>query len=148
MAKFIVVTDFPNTDVHTDCQKLGTILEKKVVQKLKFSENDNNKKPFSKLIFFNEKKIQKDSKDFWHRKLTLKVRLRHFLTTRLKVWKSVKVSESQIKTWAKPDIFWLYSLFWCQSCHIQAYGPEGPWHSQILADQLTLSQPGEQIMPT
>ena len=36
------------TDVHTDRQKLGTILENKVVQK-----------PSSKLIFFNEKKIRK-----------------------------------------------------------------------------------------
>ena len=41
-----------------DRQKLGTILENKVVQKLKFSKNDNNKKP-SKLKFFNEKKIRK-----------------------------------------------------------------------------------------
>ena len=47
------------TDVHMDRQKLGTILENKVDQKLKFSKNDNNKKPSSKLIFFNEKKIRK-----------------------------------------------------------------------------------------
>ena len=50
------------TDVHMDRQKLGTILEileNKVVQKLKFLKNDNNKKPSSKLIFFNEKKIRK-----------------------------------------------------------------------------------------
>jgi len=52
------------TDVHTDRQKLGTILENKVVQKLKFSKNDNNKKPSSKLIFFNEKKNQKYLNDF------------------------------------------------------------------------------------
>ena len=38
-------------------------MENKVVQKLKFSINDNNKKPSSKLIFFNEKKNQKDSND-------------------------------------------------------------------------------------
>ena len=44
-------------------QKLGTILENKVVQKLKFSKNNNNKKPSSKLIFF-DKKNQKDSNDF------------------------------------------------------------------------------------
>jgi hypothetical protein len=31
---------------------------------LKFSKNDNNKKPSSKLIFFNEKKIQNPSNDF------------------------------------------------------------------------------------
>ena len=47
------------TDVHTGRPKLGTILENKVVQKLKFSKNDNNKKPSSKLIFFNEKKFRK-----------------------------------------------------------------------------------------
>ena len=29
---------------------------------------------------FNEKKIEKDSDDFWHRKLTLKVKFQHFLT--------------------------------------------------------------------
>ena len=39
------------TDVHTDRQKLGTILENKVVQKLKFLKNVNNKKPAPKLIF-------------------------------------------------------------------------------------------------
>ena len=32
------------------------------------------------MIFFNEKKIQKDSDDFWHRKLTLKVKFWYFLT--------------------------------------------------------------------
>ena len=47
------------TDVYMDCQKLGTILENKVVKKLKFSKNDNNKKPSFKLIFLNEKKIRK-----------------------------------------------------------------------------------------
>ena len=48
------------TDVHTDGQKLDIILVSKVVQKLKFSKNDNNKKPSSKLIFFNEKNNKKD----------------------------------------------------------------------------------------
>jgi hypothetical protein len=42
-----------------DCQKLGAILENKVVRKLKLSKNDNYKKPSSNLIFFNEKKIRK-----------------------------------------------------------------------------------------
>ena len=37
------------TDVHMDSQKSGTILENKVVQKLKLSKNDNNKKPSSTL---------------------------------------------------------------------------------------------------
>ena len=34
------------------------------------------------MVFFNEKKIEKDSDDFWHRKLTLKVKFWHFLTAR------------------------------------------------------------------
>ena len=46
-------------DVHTDRQKLGTFLENKVVQKLKFSKNDSNKKPSPKLTFFKEKKFRK-----------------------------------------------------------------------------------------
>ena len=65
--------------VHTDRQKLGTILENKVVQKLKFSKSDNNKKTTSsKLILLNEKKNQKDSNDFWCIKLMLKVKFWHF----------------------------------------------------------------------
>ena len=36
-------------------QKLGTFLEKKVLQKLKLSKNVNNKKHAPKMIFFNEK---------------------------------------------------------------------------------------------
>jgi hypothetical protein len=55
ISKIKIFFDFSFTDVHSDCQKLGTILENKVVQKLKFSKNGNNKKPSSKLIFFNEK---------------------------------------------------------------------------------------------
>ena len=31
-------------------------------------------------MFFNEKKNEKDSDDFWHRKLTLKVKFWDFLT--------------------------------------------------------------------
>ena len=67
---------------------------------LKLSKNVFYKKCGPKLIFFNEKKIQKDSNDFWHRKLTLKVRFRHFLTT------PVNICESQIK-----KIFLFYWFF-------------------------------------
>jgi hypothetical protein len=63
-----------------DCQKFGNILENKVFQKFKFSNNDNNKKPSSKLIFVNEKKNQKDSNDFRHRKLTLKVKSKNYFS--------------------------------------------------------------------
>ena len=45
---------------------------------MKFSKNVNNKKHAPKLIFFNEKKIEKDADNFWCRKLTLKVRNCHF----------------------------------------------------------------------
>ena len=55
------------------------ILVNKVLKKLKFSKNVNNKKCVPKLIFFNEKKIEKDSDNFWRGKLTLKVRNRQFL---------------------------------------------------------------------
>ena len=44
------------------------------------SKNVNNKKCAPELLFFIEKKIEKDSNDFWHRKLTLKVKLWHILT--------------------------------------------------------------------
>ena len=58
---------------------------------LKLSKNVFYKKCGPKLIFFNEKKIQKDSNDFWHRNLTLKVRFSHFLMAH------VNICESQIK---------------------------------------------------
>jgi hypothetical protein len=51
--------DLTFKEVHSDRQILDTILENKVVQKLKFSKNDNNIKPSSKLIFFNEKKSER-----------------------------------------------------------------------------------------
>ena len=39
-------------------QKLGSFLENKVLQKLKFSKNVNNEKCAPKMILFNEKKIR------------------------------------------------------------------------------------------
>ena len=39
------------------------------------------KKCALKLVFFNEKKIDKDSDDFCCRKLTVKVKFWHFLTS-------------------------------------------------------------------
>ena len=52
---------------------MGIILVRKVIEKLMLSKNVNNKKCAPKFIFFNEKKIEKDSDNFWYRKLTLKV---------------------------------------------------------------------------
>ena len=74
---------------------------------LKLSKNVFYKKCGPKLIFFNEKKIQKDSNDFWHRKLTLKVRFRHFLTT------PVNICESQIK---KLFLFYWFFLLKSSPC--------------------------------
>ena len=61
-------------------QKMGRHFSNKVVLKLKSAKNAFYKKGVLKFTFFNEKKIQKDSDDFWHRKFTLKVQNRHFLT--------------------------------------------------------------------
>ena len=47
---------------------------------MKFSKNFINKKYAPKIIFFNEIFFYKDSDIFWHRKLTLKVRILPFLT--------------------------------------------------------------------
>ena len=46
------------------CRTLGIILVIKGFQKLMLSKNVNNKKYAPKLIFFNEKKIEKDSDNF------------------------------------------------------------------------------------
>jgi hypothetical protein len=56
ISKIKIIFDLIFTDVHTDRQKLGT----KVVQSF---QKITITKPFSKLIFFNEKK-RKDSNDF------------------------------------------------------------------------------------
>ena len=42
------------------CQKLGIILENKVILKMMLSNIVNNKKCAPKFVFFNEKNIQKD----------------------------------------------------------------------------------------
>ena len=60
--------------------KIGHDFGNKVVQKLTLSINIFYKKRAPKQLFFNEKKNQKDSDDFWHRKLTLKVKFCHYLT--------------------------------------------------------------------
>ena len=68
---------------------------------LKLSKNLFYKKCGPKLIFFDDIFFKKNSNVFWHRKRTLKVRFRHFLTTR------VNICESQIK-----KIFLFYWFFY------------------------------------
>ena len=46
-------------NVVPSCQKLGIILENKMIQKLMLSINVINKKCAPKLVFFNEKKLRK-----------------------------------------------------------------------------------------
>ena len=65
-------------DIVWGLQKLGLILESKVVQKLSLEKNGFNKKWSPKLIFLDENFFQKNSVGFWHRKLTLKVQFLHF----------------------------------------------------------------------
>ena len=62
---FITVQGRVSNSVTTLGQKLTVILENNLVQK----------------VFLNEKKNQKDSVDFGHRKLTLKVRFWPFSTS-------------------------------------------------------------------
>ena len=56
-------------------QKLGIFLENKVLSKSKFSKKFIGKSWSPCQIFFTEKKIQKDSIDFWCWKMTLKVQI-------------------------------------------------------------------------
>ena len=59
-------------------QKSDMILPFEVVLKLKLPRNHFNKKCAPKILFLIEKKNQKDSDDFWHRKFTFKVQFSHF----------------------------------------------------------------------
>ena len=54
--------DLTFKDVHTDRQKLGPILENKVVQKLKFLKNVNNKNVLLKWYNFKHRKHLKVKK--------------------------------------------------------------------------------------
>ena len=62
-------------------QKLDMILENKVVQKLELEKKVFLKKLSPKLIFLNDFFFWKNSVDFWHRKLTLKVDFGTFCRT-------------------------------------------------------------------
>ena len=64
------------------------------------------------MIFFNEKKIEKDSDNFWHRKLTLKVRNCHFWSLDLE-----RRLINQKKMFYEKVIFSTeLSYIWCGSC--------------------------------
>ena len=66
--------------VVASCQKLGIILENKVILKLILSKNVSNKNILLN-SYCSMKKNQKDSDDFDIEKLTLKVKFWHFLTS-------------------------------------------------------------------
>ena len=103
-------------------QKLSTFSENKVLQKLKFSKNVNNVRCAYKMIFFNEKKNQKDSDNFRNKKLT---------TFSQKVLESTNFSDMQflwdnnLTCFLPKDIFtffhkfFRFSLFqWGNSLHV------------------------------
>ena len=54
--------------INGELSKIGHHFSNKVILKIDFI-----KKCALKLVFFNEKKTEKDSDNFWNRKLTLKV---------------------------------------------------------------------------
>ena len=64
-----------------EVSKFEHYFSKKSNLKVGSLSNVNNKKWAPKLIFFNDKKIEKDFDDFIVNKSTLKVKLRHFLTS-------------------------------------------------------------------
>ena len=94
-------------------QKLGIILESKVVQKLNLEKNVFTKKWSPKLIFLNEFFFWKNSVDFWHWKLTLKVRFWHFLTNRNSSKDFFKENSlDNVDSWPKILLFWTHHLLW------------------------------------
>ena len=68
----------------------------------------------SKNVFY-KKCGQKDSNDFWHRKLTLKVSFRHFLTT------PVNICESQIKKLLL--FYWFFAKIYSLLTHVRKTPP-------------------------
>ena len=50
--------------INGELSKIGHHFNNEMIQKLILSKNVNNKKCAPKLVFFNEKKIEKDSDDF------------------------------------------------------------------------------------
>ena len=78
--------------INGELSKIGHCFSNKVIWKLILSKNVNNKKYAPKSVFFNKKKkIEKDSDDFWHRKLTLKVHFSRFATS----WQSPSMSSER-----------------------------------------------------
>ena len=82
--------DLTSSDFQTGHQKLEKKLES-VLKIISYQKMSITKNVLLNWHFYMQKN-ERDSVDFRHWKLTLKIRLRHFLTTRL------KVSESQWKS--------------------------------------------------
>ena len=79
-------------DIVWGLQKLDLILGNKVVQKLKLEKNVFYKKWSSTIIFLDDFFFDKNSVDFWYRKMTLKVQFRHFL----RPWRNVNLQNTAI----------------------------------------------------
>ena len=83
-------------------QKLGMISENKVVQKLKLEKKMIFYKKWSPKLIFLIFFFFLNSVDFWHGKLTLKVRFRHFLTNHNSLQDCFKIiSFEHVDSWAK-----------------------------------------------
>ena len=61
---FTKYPSYPPSNKNGELSKIGHHFSNKVFKKLMLSKNVNNKKCAPKLVFFNEKKIEKDSDDF------------------------------------------------------------------------------------
>ena len=92
----------------TTFSKLGMILENKVVQKVRIFFTVNGLLSWYSFIIF----FWKNSIDFRHRKLTLKVQIRHFLTNHNSWHDCFKtISIQQVDSWAEILDFRTHHLY-------------------------------------
>ena len=103
------------------------MLENKVVQKAKLEKNGFFTKT-PKLIFLNDFFFWKNSVDFWHRKLTLKVWLWHFLMNNNSLQDCFKkISFEHVDSWAKI----LHFKFHNWTADINTYSYFGYWKISV-----------------
>ena len=105
-------------DIVWGLQNLGLNLESKVVQKLSLEKNVFNKKCSPKLIFLNEFFFRRNSVDFWHKKLALKVQFWHFL----RPWRYVNLQNKAISF----ECSWFLEQ---KSCFLGPIKRETPWRN-------------------
>ena len=108
-------------------QNLGTFLENKVHWKSKLSKYGINKSLSPIFVFFNEIFFCKDSADFWHRKMALKIRISLYLTFNTKSNKTPRtflwpfsltfglvyspLNSAMVSCWSEVTLYSLYSTY-------------------------------------